>query len=176
MGILDRVVLSLYALALTIISFLTLLVTFGWREPVEWASTIMMSSSGRTTVGVMSALIFLAGIRFIYYAFKRMPDQAVIHDGSMGEVRISLVAVRSLVSRVVSKIPGVRDVKTRVYLSKDKTGIRVALDVKAALDANLPELSDKIQKAAAGYVQDIVGVAVESVKVTVSDISMDSRR
>ncbi|MGI6663564.1 MAG: alkaline shock response membrane anchor protein AmaP [Bacillota bacterium] len=176
MGILDRVVLSLYALALTVISFLTLLLTFGWERPAVWTRNIMMSSSGRTTVGVVSSLIFLAGLRFIYYAFKRVPDQAVIHDSDMGEVRISLVAVKSLVSRVVSKIPGVRDVKTRVYLSKGKTGVWVALDVKAALDANLPDLSDKIQKTTASYVRDIVGVAVESVKVTVSDISLDSRR
>ncbi|HHY45322.1 MAG TPA: alkaline shock response membrane anchor protein AmaP [Firmicutes bacterium] len=176
MGILDRVVLSLYALALTVISFLTLLVTFGWELPTVWTRNIMTSSSGRTTVGIVSSLIFLAGIRFIYYAFKKVPDQAVIHDSDMGEVRISLMAVKSLVSRVVSKIPGVREVKTRVHLSKGKTGIWVALDVKAALDANLPDLSDKIQKTTASYVRDIVGVTVETVKVTVSDISMDPRR
>jgi uncharacterized alkaline shock family protein YloU len=50
------------------------------------------------------------------------------------------------------------------------------LDVKAALDANLPDLSDKIQKSTATYVRDIVGVTVDSVKVTVSDIALDSRR
>ncbi len=176
MGILDRVVLSMYALALTVMSFLTLLVTFGWEAPAQWIRNTMLSSSGRTTVGVVSSLIFLAGLRFIYYAFKRVPDQAVIHDSEMGEVRISLVAVKSLVTRVVSKIPGVREVKTRVFLSKGGTGISVGLDVKAALDANLPDLSEKVQKATATYVRDIVGVTVDSVKVAVSDIALDSRR
>ncbi len=176
MGILDRVVLSLYALAFTVMSLFTLLVTFGWEAPARWFQDTMMSSQGRTTVGVVSSLIVLAGIRFIYYAFKRVPDQAVIHDGEMGEVRISLVAVKSLVTRVASKIPGVREVKTRVFLSKGGTGISVALDVKAALDANLPDLSDKIQKATATYVRDIVGVTVDSVKVAGSDIALDSRR
>lgn len=176
MGVVDRVVLSLYALALTVASFLTLLVTFGWDAPANFVSATMMSSSGRTTIGILSTFIFLAGIRFIYYGFKRVPDQAVIHDSAMGEVRISLVAVKSLVTRVVSRTPGVREVKTRVNLSKEGTGISVALDVKAALDANLPDLSDKIQKATSSYVQDIVGVTVDSVRVSISDIALENRR
>jgi uncharacterized alkaline shock family protein YloU len=94
----------------------------------------------------------------------------------MGEVRISLVAVKSLVTRIVSRTPGVREVKTRVFLSRGGAGISVGLDVKAALDANLPDLSDKIQKATAAYVRDIVGVTVDSVRVSVSDIALDSRR
>ena len=169
MGILDRVVLSLYALAFTVMSLFTLLVTFGWEAPARWFQDTMMSSQGRTTVGVVSSLIVLAGIRFIYYAFKRVPDQAVIHDGEMGEVRISLVAVKSLVT-VASKIPGVRG-KDAVFLSKGGTGISVALDVKAALDANLPIRQDS--EATATYVRDIVGVTVDSVKVAVSDIALD---
>ncbi|MGI6631647.1 MAG: alkaline shock response membrane anchor protein AmaP [Bacillota bacterium] len=176
MGILDRIVLSLYALALTVVSFLTLLVTFGWSAPADLISNTMTSSSGRTTIGIVSTLIFLAGVRFVYYGFKRVPDQAVIHDSEMGEVRISLVAVKSLVTRIVSRTPGVREVKTRVFLSRGGAGISVGLDVKAALDANLPDLSDKIQKATAAYVRDIVGVTVDSVRVSVSDIALDSRR
>lgn len=176
MGIFDRIVLSLYALALTVVSFLTLLVTFGWEAPARLISAIMISSSGKTAVGIISGLIFLAGIRFIYYACKGVPDQAIIRDGELGEVRISLIAVKSLVTRVVSRTAGVREVKTRVHLSKDGTGVSVGLDVKAALDANLPDLSDKIQKATAAYVRDIVGVTVDSVRVSVSDIALESRR
>ena len=132
--------------------------------------------SGRSTVGIVSGFLFLAGLRFIYYGFKRSPVQAVIHDTGIGEVQISLLAVKSLVTRVAARIPGVREVRARVRLNQLATGILVFLELKAAVDANLPDLADKVQKATASYVKDIVGVEVDSVKVSVSDIGLEGRR
>lgn len=176
MGVVDRVVLSLYAFALTVVSFLILLASFGWNAPVDLITDVLRSPSARTATGIVSGLIFLVGLRFIYYGFKRAPAQAVVHDTGMGEVRISLGAVRSLVTRVASRTPGVKEVRSRVSLNQLGTGIEVALDLKVASDANLPDLADKVQKATASYVRDIVGVNVESVRVSVSDISLEGRR
>ena len=97
-----------------------------------------------------------------------------MHDTGMGEVRISLTAVRNLVMRVASRIPGVREVRSSVI--QGDSGIRVSLVLKVAVDANLPELADKVQKAVSSYVRDIVGVNVENVKVSVSDIALEARR
>ncbi len=176
MGIVDRVVLSLYSLALTFVSFLFLLASFGWQVPRNLIEGAISSASGRTTVGILSAFLFLTGIRFIYYGFRKAPAQAVIHDTGAGEVRISLMAVKSLVTRVAARIAGVREVRAKVWLSPQSTAILVSLDLKVAVDANLPELADKVQKAVSSYVRDIVGVNVESVKVSVSDISLEGRR
>jgi uncharacterized alkaline shock family protein YloU len=176
LGIVDRVVLSLYALALTVVSLMVLLTSLGWGAPVDLIVKTLEMPSGRTLTGVVSGLIFLAGLRFIYYGFKRAPAQAVVHDTGMGEVNISLVAVKSLVTRVASRTPGVREVRTHVQLNSLGTGIQVALDLKVASDANLPDLADKVQKATSSYVHDIVGVTVDSVRVSVSDISLEGRR
>lgn len=172
----DRVILSLYAFALTIVSFMFVLVSLGWRDPVGALLKAIEFPTGRTALGVMSSFIFLAGLRFLYYGFRRVPAQAVIHDSGMGEVRISLTAVRSLVTRVVSRIPGVREVRASVYLTSQGSGIGVDLELKVSLDANMPELADKVQKAVASYVRDVVGVNVESVKVSVLDLAADVRR
>lgn len=176
MGIIDRVVLSLYALALTVVSLMVLLTSLGWGAPVDLIINTLARPTGRTATGIASGLIFLAGLRFIYYGFRRTPAQAIIHDTGMGEVNISLVAVKSLVTRVASRTPGVREVRARVKLNTLGTGIEVELDLKVASDANLPDLADKVQKAISSYVHDIVGVTVDSVKVSVSDISIDGRR
>ncbi|MGE5580389.1 MAG: alkaline shock response membrane anchor protein AmaP [Bacillota bacterium] len=176
MGIIDRVVLSLYALALTVVSFMVLLTSLGWDAPVNLIIDTLRMPTGRTTTGIISGLIFLAGLRFIYYGFKRPPAQAVVHDTGMGEVNISLVAVKSLVTRVASRTPGVREVRARVRLNPLGNGIEVELDLKVASDANMPDLADKVQKATSSYVHDIVGVTVDSVKVSVSDISLEGRR
>lgn len=176
MGIVDRVVLSLYAFALTVVSFLFLLASFGWNAPMDLMVETLKTPSGRSTVGIVSGFLFLAGLRFIYYGFKRSPVQAVIHDTGIGEVQISLLAVKSLVTRVAARIPGVREVRARVRLNQLATGILVFLELKVAVDANLPDLADKVQKATASYVKDIVGVEVDSVKVSVSDIGLEGRR
>jgi len=98
----------------------------------------------------------------------------VVHDTEMGEVRISLVAVRNLVKRVVSKVPGVKNVKAGVSLGEE--GLRVALELRVGMDANVPELADKLQKAVSSYVWDVAGISVESVTVSIADVSADGNR
>lgn len=177
MGLADRVVLSFYALTLTVVSFMFLLASFGWEAPLSYLVWDAFDvPAGRTVVGVISGVLFVAGLRFIYFGFRRPPAQAVIHDTGMGEVRISLVAVKNLVTRVAAKTPGVNEVRARVRLSDAQSGILIHLDLKVAIDTNMPELADKVQKAVASYVREIVGVRVESVKVSVSDIAVESRR
>lgn len=174
MGIVDKVVLTLYSVALTLISFFSLLVTLGWKQPLDLVVEYLNLPSGRTVIGVVSGFLFLASVRFIYFGFQREPHQALVHDTGMGEVRISLVAVKNLVSRVASRTPGVREVRTGV--KPGSQGLLVFLELKVAVDANLPELADKLQRAVASYVHDIVGVNVESVKVSFSDIALENRR
>jgi len=174
MGIVDKVVLKLYAIALTLVSFFSLLVSLGWRKPLDSMLASLEFPGGRTAIGVVSGFLFLASLRFIYFGFQRKPLQALVHDTGMGEVRISLVAVRSLVTRVASRTPGVREVRASV--KPGSQGLSVSLELKVALDTNLPELADKLQKAISSYVRDIVGVNVESVKVSVSDIALEARR
>lgn len=176
MGIVDRVVLSLSAFVLTVVSFMFLLAAFGWNAPIDLIAEALTTPSGRSTMGVISGFLFLTGIRFIYYGFKRSPVQAVIHDTGIGEVQISLAAIRNLVTRVAARSPGVREAKAHVRLNQLATGILVFLELKVAVDANLPDLADKVQKAVSSYVKDIVGVDVESVKVSVTDIGLEGRR
>ena len=75
---------------------------------------------------------------------------------------------------MASRIPGVRNV--RAVVTTGELGLCVSLELKAAVDANLPELADKLQKAVSTYVRDIVGVNVERVSVSVADIALEGRR
>jgi uncharacterized alkaline shock family protein YloU len=170
----DRVVLTIYAVSLSVISLLCLLVSFGWREPLEAFGRALAISTGRTVTGVISGFLFLIGLRFVYIGIQKAPVHALVHNTDMGQVRISLVAVKNLVTRVASRIPGVRSVKAGVTSGEE--GLCVALELKVAVDANLPELADKLQKAVSSYVRDVVGVNVESVSVSVADIALEGRR
>ncbi|MGI6162385.1 MAG: alkaline shock response membrane anchor protein AmaP [Bacillota bacterium] len=174
MQLLDRVVLTIYAVSLSVISFLILLVSFGFREPLVAFQRALDISTGRTVTGVISGFLFLIGLRFVYIGIQKAPVHALVHDTEMGQVRISLVAVKNLVTRVASRIPGVRSVRTAVTSGEE--GLCIALELKVAVDANLPELADKLQKAVSSYVRDIAGVNVQTVSVSVSDIALEGRR
>lgn len=174
MSIGDRIVLGIYAIALTLVSGVAALVSVGWRRPLDALGAALSTSGGRTAVGVVSAFLFLVSLRFIYLVFNRRPPQTLVHETGMGEVRISLEAVKNLVTRVALKTAGVRD--ARAFVRAGNQGLVVSLELKVAVDANVPDLADKLQKAVSSYVHDIIGVTVESVRVSVSDIALESRR
>lgn len=173
MGVFDRSVLTLYALGLLVLSCATLLIALGWTRPLDALLVTTDTPGGRVALGVASSFFILASARFLYFGFRREPAQALVRDTTMGQVKISLIAVKNLVARVAWKTPGVRDV--RAYVKPGTHGIQVLLVLKVAVDVNLPELCDKLQKAVSSYVHDVVGVAVESVRVTVSDVAHESR-
>ncbi len=174
MRLADRVVLTIYAVSLSVISFMLLIVSFGWDKPLTAFVDSVKTPTGRTVLGVVSGFLFLIGLRFVYVGLRKAPVHALVHDTEMGQVRISLVAVKNLVTRVASRVSGVRSVRTAVTLGE--LGLCVSLELKVAVDANLPELADKLQKAVSTYVRDIVGVNVERVSVSVADISLEGRR
>ncbi len=174
MRLADRVVLTIYAVSLSVISLVFLIVSLGWERPLTAFVQGVKTPTGRATLGVVSGFLFLIGLRFVFMGLKRAPVHALVHDTEMGQVRISLVAVRNLITRVASRISGVRNVRAAVTLGE--TGLCVSLELKVAVDANLPELADKLQKAVSTYVRDIVGVNVERVSVSVADISLEGRR
>ena len=68
MGMLDKVVLSLYSIALTIISFLVLLVTFGWRSPIDRFIQALGLSSGRIAIGAIAGFLFVVSQVHIFRA------------------------------------------------------------------------------------------------------------
>ena len=116
MQLFDKIVLSIYAISLSVLSFLIFLVSLGWMAPLESFQYILTLPNGQIVIGVISGLLFIVSLRFVYMGVQRAPIHAVVHDTEMGQVRISLVAVRNLVKRVASKVPGVKNVKAAVSL------------------------------------------------------------
>ncbi len=174
MHLVDKIILSIYAISLSVISFIILLTSLGWRVPLDVFQEALSVPNGQIAIGVISGILFIMSLRFVHVGVRRAPIHAVVHDNEMGEVRISLVAVRNLVKRVVSKIPGVKNVKAAVSLGEE--GLRVALELRVGMDANVPELADKLQKAVSSYVWDVAGISVESVTVSIADVSTDGNR
>ena len=70
MRLADRIVLTVYAVSLSIISFVFLVVSFGWDKPVTALVDSPWISTGRSVLGMLSGFLFLMGLRFVYIGIK----------------------------------------------------------------------------------------------------------
>lgn len=177
-GVFDRVVLALFAMAVAVISFIFLcMAAWGWMEPLNYLRVVLdyTNPNGRWLTGVLSTLSLVVAIRFLYYGFRRdRPWQTLIRQTEMGEVRISLSAVENLVAKVARGLKGVRDVRASVFRTPGGLGVRVRGVVSP--EVNVPETARSIQRAVTDYTRNVVGVEVTEVKVMVQNITNESRR
>ncbi|HYG59431.1 MAG TPA: alkaline shock response membrane anchor protein AmaP [Symbiobacteriaceae bacterium] len=176
MKFIDRLVLTIYTLALAGLSCLMVVVAItGWTEPHLWLEEALTTARGRVYIGLIGAVFFAVSMRLIAVAFIRQGGgQPVVHETSMGEVRISLDAVENLVRKTARSIKGVREIKAVVSHGKD--GLRVHLGGTISPEVSIPDVSEEIQSAVRQYVKRVVGVELAEVRLEVENIGNESRR
>lgn len=175
MGILDRIVLTVYTVALLPISLSTVLLALGWAQPFFAVRYALLTLNGRVGIGLLGALLFVSSVRLLYLAFRgRRAGRQVVHETELGDVRISLDAVENLVQRVSRQIKGVRDVRPHVALTPD--GVEADVRVWVAPDVCIPDLARQIQEEVRRSVQTVVGVAMSSLEIRVENITTEARR
>lgn len=175
MGIADRIILTLYTIALTLFSLLAVAVAFGWSRPLDTVLAALQASSGRAAVASVGAIFFLSSVRLLILAFRRrQPGQQVVHETELGEVRISLDAVENLMQRVARQVKGVRDVRPAVRLSPE--GVEARLRVWVAPDISIPDVARELQDELRRSVQNVVGVELAALDVHVENVTTEVRR
>jgi uncharacterized alkaline shock family protein YloU len=133
------------------------------------------SGRGRWAVGLVGTAFFAVSLRLILFAFKRRGGgQPVVHETTLGDVRISLDAVENLVRKVARGIKGVREIKAIVTHGKD--GLHAALQATISPEVSIPDVSEEIQTAVRQYVKRVVGVEMAEVRLEVVNIANESRR
>ncbi len=177
MGIIDRVVLTIYTIALAVISGLMIVVAIApeWTQPDLWVQQALSTGRGQLLLGLIGTAFFLVSIRLIIFAFKRRSGgQPVVHETAMGTVHISLDAVENLVRKVARSIKGVREIKAAVTHGKD--GLHAVLTATVSPEVSIPDVSEEIQEAVRQYVKRVVGVEMAEIRLDVENIAADSRR
>jgi len=175
-GLVDRIVLSIYTFALAIISGLMILVAIApdWLKPHVWIEQALSSARGQLLIGVVGTAFFAVSVRLIFFAVaRRGGGQPVIYEAANGEVRISLDAVESLVRKTARSIKGVREMKALITHGKD--GLHALLTGTVSPDVSIPEVSEEIQAAVRQYVKRVVGVEMAEVRSEIENTAADGR-
>jgi len=115
------------------------------------------SSSTRVVLGLSGFLLILVSSWFAELILGRFQkEKTIAFPTSSGEVTIALSAVEDLIKKLAVEIPGIRELRPDVIAGKK--GIVVDLRVILKSEANIPELTERLQEITRLKIQEVLGI------------------
>jgi uncharacterized alkaline shock family protein YloU len=90
--------------------------------------------------------------------------RAIVSQTPLGDVRINIQTISGLVYQAVRAIEGVKDAKVSIG---DVQPLQLNLKLQLLPDYQIPQLAETVQASIRDYLQQIVGIEVAQVNVTV---------
>jgi len=133
------------------------------------------SQNSRIAIGLSGALLILISISFaqiILGKFQR--ERTIAFTTSSGQVTISLSAVEDLIRRLAGIIPEVKELRPNVVANKK--GIIVDMRVVLRSEANIPELTSRLQEITRSKIQEVLGLEEQIIiRIHVAKITHDDK-
>jgi len=107
-----------------------------------------------TLVGIFFMLLSISFAQLILGRFQR--ERTIAFNTASGEVTISLSAVEDLIKRLNNIIPEIKEIRPDVIATKK--GIVVDLRVVLKSEANIPELTSRLQDITRAKIQEVLGI------------------
>ncbi|HJV44450.1 MAG TPA: alkaline shock response membrane anchor protein AmaP [Bacillota bacterium] len=176
MNLFDRFILTLYSLALTILSVIAIAVFMRLisLELIQLNLQVIYEfDQPRYAYLAVSVIFFLISLKFLLQGFRRSKGHesatVISQTTDIGHVTISLNTIESIALKAARRIRGVRDVKSVV--KANETGTSIVL--KAAVDGETPiqGIIDEIQKAVKHQIEKIVGIEIKEVDVLITEVA-----
>ena len=114
----------------------------------------------RIIAGLLGLLLILISFSFAQLILGRFQrEKTIAFTTSSGQVTIALSAVEDLIRRLAGIIPEIKELRPDVVATKK--GIVVDLRVVLRSEANIPELTSRLQEITRAKIQDVLGVEEE---------------
>jgi hypothetical protein len=108
-------------------------------------------------VGLTGLLLILISFSFAQLILGRFQrEKTIAFTTSSGEVTIALSAVEDLIRRLAGIMPEIKELRPDVIATKK--GILVDLRVVLKSEANIPELTSRLQDITRSKIQDVLGI------------------
>lgn len=174
MNPLDRGVMVIYALAGLAAVLVCAAALSGWQWLTWFYASLREQPGFFETAYALLAISFLAGLRIVWAGIRPAPKQSVVQEGVLGQIRIALEAIESLVEKVALDQRGIKEAKAAVETIPQGIGIRVKTVV--APDVSIPQLSGELQRLIAERVLKVTGIEVKDISIVVKNISAQKLR
>src|SRR4030042_1159046 len=113
--------------------------------------------NARIIVGLSGLLLILISFSFAQLILGRFQrERTIAFTTASGEVTIALSAVEDLIKRLAGVIPEIKELRPDVIATKK--GILVDLRVILRSEANIPELTSRLQEITKSKIQEVLGL------------------
>lgn len=178
MGIINRFFLFLYTLVFALLALGVVALTFQvvpahvlWNE-CQYALAQWQTGAAAFVVFLLS--IHLLGCSLASGKREHEDHEVILVQGTSGEVRVAVAAVKNLVDKVARMVVGVRDLKLKVKaVRKDGQQSAVAIRLRLVIgqETNVTVVSDKIRQEVQRHLEDVVGIKDFALDIAVTDIT-----
>lgn len=183
MSVINRIILFFYALAFGAVSLLTLVLFARFIPDAQiWNEFLYLCSRWETVL--VATVIFICSLYLVIQSLSThskdvSANEAAIIQGKMGDVRISLVALKNMADKIARSIQGVRDVKVKLKMTKAQTKDKTLLpNFKLRLivgeDHNIVAISDELKMMLNAYLAKYIGIEQAIINIEVESISNNS--
>ncbi len=133
-------------------------------------SLIQSSLNSRIILGLSGGLLIFISFSFAQLILGRLQrEKTIAFTTTTGEVTIALSAVEDLIRRLAGVIVEIKELKPDVIATKK--GIIVNLRVVLSKEANIPELTSRLQEITKSKIQEVLGIEEQIiVKIHVAKI------
>ncbi len=145
------------------------------QEINNWLTFVQSSSNSRIMIGLSGLLLILISFSFAQIILGKMQREKTIAFATpSGQVTISLSAVEDLIRRLAGIIPEVKELRPDVVANKK--GIVVEMRVVLRSEANIPELTARLQEITKSKIQEVLGVEEQIIiRIHVAKIAHDEK-
>jgi hypothetical protein len=167
-----------YAVMIMVIGLALIVFALNLLLPADINNLLIFAQSShnsRVVIGFSGVLLILISFSFaqiILGKFQR--EKTIAFTTSNGQVTISLSAVEDLIRRLAGIIPEVKELRPNVVANKK--GIIVEMRVVLRSEANIPELTSRLQDITKSKIQEVLGVDEQIIiRIHVAKIAHDEK-
>ncbi len=91
----------------------------------------------------------------LIYGRRRM-ERTLAFDNTSGRVTVSLAAIEDLIKSLISQLPEIKEIKP--FLTANKKGIEVQVKLVLRSQANIPDLTVKLQDMIRRKIEETIGM------------------
>ena len=163
-----------YAAVIILASLALIIFSLNILQPQDINSALVQvqsSINSRIITGISGLLLILISFSFAQLILGRFQrEKTIAFTTASGEVTIALSAVEDLIRRLTGVIPEIKELRPDVIATKK--GIIVDLRVILSKEANIPELTSRLQDITKSKIQEVLGVEEQiMVKIHVAKIA-----
>lgn len=149
-----------YATVVILIGIALIIFAFNLFIPADINNTLIFiqaSTNSRVIVGLSGLLLIIISFSFAQLMLGRLQrERTIAFTTSSGEVTIALSAVEDLIRRVTGIMPEIKELRPDVIATKK--GIVVDLRIVLKSEANIPELTARLQDITKSKIQEVLGI------------------